>query len=548
MRATLTGSGALAVVGLLVTPSTLWAQGSADPAGPGMLSGGFTVIDWVVLALYAAGVLGLGFYYSRKQTTSKEYFVGSGNISPILIGVSLFATLLSTISYLAVPGESLAKGPALLVTVLAQPIAFVVVGYVLIPVFMRQRVTSAYELLEAKLGLGPRLLGAIMFIALRLVWMSVLIYFGSQALLVMLDLPQDALPIVVLVTGTVALVYTSLGGLRAVVITDFIQASLLFGGAVLTIGIVTYALGGFSWVPTEWDPNWDTQPIFSFNPATRATVIMLLINFALWQIATAGGDQTAVQRFMATRDAKAARQSYGFKIIAGVLVSVTLVALGFAMLAYFNEFPDQLPDKFDLRKDGDKIYPWFIGHMLPPGISGLVAAALFAAAMSSIDSGVNSITAVVTTDFLDRAGLRPESEKAHTRMAQGIAFAIGVVIVIGSSFVGEVPGNIFAVTQRTTNLLVTPIFALFVFALFIPFARPVGVYAGTAAGITTAIMIAFSGPLVGTVRQGGEAHSPVSFLYIGVTALTVNLVVGCVVSLVASALSKSSEAGPTSDD
>ena len=129
---------------------------------------GLQAVDWIIIALYAAGTIGLGWYYGRRQTSTQEYFVGDRQMNPILIGVSLFATLLSTITYLASPGEMIGKGPAVSIAYMAaQPLAFVIVGYFVIPAYMRQRVTSAYELLEDKLGLGVRLLAAVMFRCFR---------------------------------------------------------------------------------------------------------------------------------------------------------------------------------------------------------------------------------------------------------------------------------------------------------------------------------------------------------------------------------------------
>src|SRR5690606_15606125 len=135
-------------------------------------------------------------------------------------GISLFATLLSTITYLSSPGEIIKYGPYLLSGIVAIPIGYLVVAYVLIPAFMQYRLTSAYELLEMKLGLSTRLLGASMFIVLRLMWMAVLLNCASNAMLVMLGWDGRRLLAVTAVIGLVALIYSSMGGLRAVVITD----------------------------------------------------------------------------------------------------------------------------------------------------------------------------------------------------------------------------------------------------------------------------------------------------------------------------------------
>ena len=494
------------------------------------LPAGLLPVDWCIIVVYAIGTLALGWYYSQRQNSTKEYFTGTGNMNPLLIGVSLFATLLSTISYLSMPGESLGKGPVYMCTLFGLPVVYLFVGYVLLPVYMKQRVTSAYELLELKLGISIRLLGAAMFVTLRLVWMSLLIYLTAKAMTIMLGVSESQIPLIALVTGAIAVTYTSMGGLRAVVITDLLQTILLYGGALLVLGIITYRFGGFGWFPTEWNSNWDHQPMFSTDLSLRVTVIGSVVNYVIWIIATSGGDQTSVQRFMATTDARAARRALGTQLIVTTIVSLTLGLVGLALLGYFTRFPDQLPASINLNSNADKIFPHFISYHLAPGISGLVVAAMFAAAMSSIDSGVNSITAVVMTDFLDRAGVRPQSEAAHVRIARWLAFGIGSLVVSASSFMGRIPGNITAVTNKTANLLTTPIFGLFFFALFVPFASPVGVWIGTICGTTTAFLIAFSGPIFGFV-EGTTDVDPISFQWIAPAAVTVNILTGCVGSL-----------------
>ena len=138
------------MLSLFVVGESAWAQ-----QGPATSSrAGLATIDWMIIVVYALGTIGLGWYYSRRQSSTKEYFVGTGNMNPVLIGVSLFATLLSTISYLSMPGESLGKGPMYMLSILAVPAVFGFVGFVLLPVYMKQRVTSAYELLETNLGPG----------------------------------------------------------------------------------------------------------------------------------------------------------------------------------------------------------------------------------------------------------------------------------------------------------------------------------------------------------------------------------------------------------
>lgn len=519
------GGGLILSCGLVAPCSA--AETSVEPE---VARAGLAVIDWIIIAAYGCGTIGLGWYYSRKQQSTQEYFVGSGSMNPMLIGVSLFATLLSTISYLSMPGESLGKGPVNMMAMFALPIVFAIVGFGLLPFYMKQRVTSAYELLEERLGLSIRILGASMFVILRLIWMSLLIFLTAKALTIMLGVGEDQIPKIALATGFVAVVYTSLGGLRAVVITDLIQTLLLYGGALLVLGMITYDLGGISWMPTEWNPAWDTQPVFSTDLSTRVTVVGTLLNYLVWYVCTSGGDQTSVQRFMATKDASAARWALATQLGVSVIVALTLGCVGFALLGYFNAHPELLPGDISLKDNADKVFPHFIAFHLPPGVSGLVVAAMFAAAMSSIDSGVNSITAVVMTDGLDRFGKAPKTERQHVATARWLAFAIGAVVVLASTKMGSIPGNITAVTTKTANLLTTPIFGLFFFALFVPFASPKGVWIGTICGTATAALIAFSGPIFG-FAPGTKELDPISFQWIAPVAIAVDIVTGTVGSL-----------------
>lgn len=517
-------------------------------------TGGLAWLDWTIIAAYALSTIGFGWYFGRQQTSTREYFVGSGDMNWLLIGVSLFATLLSTISYLAIPGEILGKGPVYLTTLLALPIVYVVVAYGLLPIYMQHRVTSAYEMLEARLGLSVRLLGAVMFLIMRLVWMSLLVYLAAKAMTVMLGVEPKYIPVIVLVTGFVSVIYTSLGGMKAVVITDLIQTILLFGGALLVIGMITYDAGGLSWFPTQWQPNWDTQPIFSFDPKTRLTVVGSVISVVIWYVCTAGGDQVSVQRFMSTRDVLAARRSLATQLIVSAVVQITLVIVGLALLGFFQAHQDALPASMSIADSADDLFPRYISFHLPIGISGLVVAAMFAAAMSSIDSGVNSITAVVMTDLLDRFGLCPKTEKRQVLVARMLALAIGAAVVVGSAFMEHIPGNITAVTTKTVNLLTPSLFALFFFALFVPFSTPKGVWIGWLCGIVTAVLTAFSGPMVVflavnfdidpsifgtelvtkihsvTKQEYLTAIDPISFQWIGICTLVVNLAVGTIVS------------------
>jgi len=329
---------------------------------------------------------------------------------------------------------------------------------------------------------------------------------------------------------------------------------LLFSGAILVIVTVTVRLGGFEWFPRTWDSSWQSQPVFSFDPYIRLTVVGVIVMQTLWAVCTAGGDQTAIQRYMATRDARAARRSYLVNSAAVVAVVVVLTLVGLSLKGYFQTHPLQLPAGTTVANSADSLFPHFISHQLPIGISGLVVSGMFAAAMSSVDSGVNSITAVVLSDFVDRfRGSRSRrqtssstshevtdndsppapqvspgdrdahDERQHVRAAKLIAMAVGIIVICASTTIEYIPGNLLEVSKRATALLVTPIFTLFFMALFVRFATAAGANSGSLCGFLTATLIAFWNPLI--------ENRSLSITWINPMALTVGIVVGCAVSL-----------------
>ncbi len=210
------------------------------------------IVDWIVVALYAAAMLAIGRHYGRKNKTAEDYHLGGRRMSPFAVGLSLFATLTSALSYLAVPGEMVKNGPMVLAQLVAYPLIALVVGWGLIPFIMQQSVTSAYEILERRFGVSVRLVGSTMFLAMRLGWMATILYATSDKVLSpLLGLGPLATTGAALVMCVITLIYTAEGGLRAVIVTDAMQSVIMLAGATAVIAIVSVDLGGVSaWWPS----------------------------------------------------------------------------------------------------------------------------------------------------------------------------------------------------------------------------------------------------------------------------------------------------------
>ncbi len=298
-----------------------------------------SVVDWGVVGCYAIGMLVVGVYYARRMKTTADYVLGGRNMRPWAVGLSLFATLLSTLSYLAWPGEMIKNGPIILMGYAAHPLIFLVVGWFLIPRIMQMQVTSAYEILETRFGLSIRLLGSFLFLSLRLLWMASIIYWTTTiVLLPAAGLKPQYAGYVALILGIVTVVYTSLGGLRAVVMTDVIQTFILFAGAIAGLVIISYSLGGVrEWLPDHWAPHWNAPRLwFDFDPQARSTLANAMLGTFCWYVCTAGSDQMAIQRYLATRDIKAARRTLAVSLSTDLLVVAFLGLMGLALLAFFS--------------------------------------------------------------------------------------------------------------------------------------------------------------------------------------------------------------------
>ena len=449
--------------------------------------------DWAIIIAYILGMLAVGFYYSRRNKTGEDYLLGGRTMKPLAVGISLFASLISTISYLAWPGEVIKNGPMMLSCLLAYPLIALVVGWFMIPFIMNLKVTSAYEILELRLGPAVRTLGSLLFLALRMMWMAVIVYATSSKVLVpMFGLDPSAAPFVCAILPLITIIYTAMGGLRAVVVTDVIQSTILFGAAILTVITITVSLGGVGvWWPSEWPTHWP-EPQYGYDPDARVTMFGAVLAMFTWYICTSSSDQIAIQRYLATRDAKAARTVLFISLLADGLVTLILALVGLGLLAYFHAYPQLLPSSQALLTESDKLFPQFILVGLPMGVRGLVVAGLLACAMSALAAGINSTCSVIAVDIIDRLFRRRNTADAgRIGQLKYISIFVGVLVVCLSLFVSMVQGNLLELCYKVVNLLTAPLAGLFFLALFVPWAKGFGALAGTAIGIVVVVAVSY---------------------------------------------------------
>lgn len=476
-------------------------------------STGLKGFDYVVIALYLGGVLAAGWYFSRQQEEQEEYFVGGRQMPWLAVGLSIIATMLSTVTYLAAPGEVIQHGLAMAIGWMAIPIAFLVVNMLWIPFFMRLGVTSIYEYLERRFGLVARLTAVALFVfILRLFWMATIVLTASRAvaqithasLIEMLgvQLSLDAWTLTVLLSvGIFATLYTMLGGIKAVIWTDVAQFVALFLGAVLTLVFIAWQTGTG---PLDW---WRTTtaggaghqlpPLASWDITERNTILFTILAAVFWYGCTFIGDQVAVQRYLTTPSVKAAVRSNIVNFGGDLVVMVLLAMVGMALLTYYldpayqTEIADGISNPRDERVS-DKVFPHFIAHGLPVGISGLVVAALFAVAMSSLDSGINSVAAVLTIDVFNRLG-QGGSPSNSLQLPRILTLVVGLVSTGLAWILLRAPEryNIIGITARTFNCALGPLAAMFVIGMFWRRASQIAVVGAAWAGLAIAVACAW---------------------------------------------------------
>jgi SSS family solute:Na+ symporter len=311
-----------------------------------------------------------------------------------------------------------------------------------------------------------------------------------------------------------------------------IQAFILLLGVVLIIAYITIDLGGLAqWWPHEWAREWD-PPRLWFHPGARVTFSSAFLSALIWFICTAGSDQMAVQRYLATRNVKAARRMFAMSLSVNALAMVLLALMGLALLAYFRANPQMLADGQTVASSADQLLPRFIVAVLPPGLSGLVIAALLAAAMSSLSSGLSSSSSVITVDFVDRFRSERRDDADQVRLSRLISWTLGVVVVGISLLMGLIPGNLLEVTTKVANLLVAPLFVLFFMAMFVSWASPLGTIIAAMLSLAVGIAIAFF-----------QAYN-LSFLWIMPCSLATGILAGLTLSLPGLARWRRATTGP----
>jgi Na+/proline symporter len=539
------------------------------------------VLDYAVLLFYLSAVIAVGFYFSGQQRSSRDLFLAGRSMSWFPVGLSVMATLLSGLTYTGFPGETYRSGFRILVLPFAVWLTVPVMRGLVLPVYRGLELYSVYEYLELRFDARTRLAGSGLFVVWRLLWLGGVLYAPCKLLVVAAGL-EIPLGVLLTLTGAVATAYTFLGGMKAVIWTDVLQAFVMLAGLLMIVGGVWWGLDGgprrvwevaaslgrMQVVDTgfRWDSNW--------------TVWGILPHYVLSMLSFYVADQITAQRYLTARSVAEARRSF---VLNGVSVTIfvpLLAYVGVCLLAFYHDHPESLRAKWvanvdavtrqsltyadrdtsgfehlpagepsqpllnwddprdeisadsvdELVRQGrllrpnsrepfpssdgllnpsdpdglqierlvmrqppsgalsrgetvmharakDELLPWFIAHHLPWGLAGLVVAGVFAATMSSMDSGLNSIATLVVVDVYRHTQwfrrwfarcLRKEvdqlSEVDELRLGRWLTVAIGTAATVCSFFMAQI-GDLFSIMLGVVNTFGAPLLGVFLLGL-----------------------------------------------------------------------------------
>ncbi len=513
--------------GHVTTTAASWQGGVVVPSGedrpghrsprvflgaPGPVQTGFSTLDYAALVLYLLALVAIGVYFSRRESTTGDFFLAGRRIPWWAAGLSIYGTQLSSISFIAIPAKVFATDWVYLLVQLSIVLVAFPTAWLYLPFFRRLNVTTAYEYLEARFNVAVRLFASASFILFQVGRMAIVLFLPAIALTTVTGIDVF---VCILAMGVLATIYTALGGVEAVIWTDVLQVFVLLGGALLSLVLILGRLDGGLGELIESGAGAGKFHVFNWDwdYTTTAVWVVLIGNF-FNNLVPYTSDQAVVQRYLTTPDEASARKS--IFVNAAMLIPSTLIlfTLGTALWAFYGMRPELLNPELP----ADAVFPLFISQQLPTGLAGLVVAGVFAASMSTLDSSLNSVAAAITTDFYGR--FKPNvADASKLRLARWLTvvfgtLATGVAMALAASNVG----SLWDAFQATMGLFGGALAGLFALGIFTRRANGAGALVGALASVA----------VLAWVQQNSPAHF---FLY-GMIGVLTCVAVGYLSSLV----------------
>ncbi|MBC2593217.1 sodium/solute symporter [Ruficoccus amylovorans] len=463
-----------------------------------------TWLDWGMIVTYMLFVIAVGSLFAKRQTSTDRYFVAERKIPGWVAGISMFATLLSSFTFIAFPGWTYDHDWQLILRESMAPFAVIFCAILIIPIYRRAIRMSAYEYLEKRFGYIGRLYGTIGFLIGHFIKVGVVLYALSLTLSTVLGLDTKT---IILILGLGTLIFTFFGGIEGVVLTEVVQGALMLFCGLLVIAFLSFKTDtSFAAFSTAWDAGKFKVIDPTFDLSRESSWVFAL--FGLFMFLTKySTDQTMVQRYLLAPSVKEAVRGTMIGLACCILAWVIFFLIGSLLWGFYDLNPGRLSEAIT---KGDEVFPYFIGSELPMGVTGLVMAGLFAAAQSTISGDLNSIGACITSDFYCRFS---KSQNARTQLLMGkMVILLSGLLMIGLAILMDLyPGGIAEFTMDVGAIVGAIIggglLALFLMGFFTRRVTKNGIYFGLCCSvIITFICVIFKDGKIVSIIPGFPIH------------------------------------------
>lgn len=484
-------------------------------------------LDLIVFSLYILGISLVGALFYRKNKSSAAFILGNSNIPAWVLSLSIFATFVSSISYLALPGIAYQSNWNSFVFSLSLPIAAVVAIKYFIPIYREINSPSAYTYLEIRFGAWARVYAASMYLLTQAMRIGTILYL--MALIPNTIFGWDIVSIIV-VTSIIVMGYSMMGGIQAVVWTDAIQGIILIVGAIVCVVIIFFKMpDGASQVLSIASDN-DKFSLGSFSLSLKESTFWVVFVYGIFiNLQNFSVDQNYIQRYMSSRSLAEAQKSAFWGGMLYVPVSLLFLFIGTSLFAYYNSGGGVLPEELQDITKSDRIFPFFIANELPPGVKGLLISSIFAAGMSTISTSYNSSATIFLTDFYEKYSKGIHSERSKMITLYIASAVIGVLgMLIGIAMINV--KSTLDTWWKLASIFSGGILGLFLLGAFTKTKNVIGAVIGVLVGLMIIIWLSLSNIFLGPEALGNQFHTYLTIVF-GTSAI---LIVGFLIGLLGS--------------
>lgn len=447
------------------------------------------LLDIVVFLVYIIGIVLFGASFFFRNRSASDYTQGGGRIPAWALGMSIFATFVSSISFLALPGKAYQSDWNSFVFSLSIPVATYMAVKFFVPLYRSINSISAYSYLETRFGAWARVYASSCYLLTQLA--------RTGSILFLLALPMNALfgwdiSLIIVATGIAVMIYSMIGGIQAVVWTDAIQGIILIGGAVACLMVLVFSLPGGPGELLDIAFRHNKFSLGSFDLSFSESTFWVILLYGLFiNLQNFGIDQNYVQRYITAKSEKDAIFSTWLGGLLYVPVSLLFFLIGTALFAYYQSFPGKLPADLQSSEMADRVFPYFIVHGLPQGVTGLLIASIFAAGMSTVSTSLNSGATIILTDFYKRFFSKTPSEKASMRLLYVASASIGIAGILVGLAMTKVKSALDA-WWALSSIFSGGMLGLFLLGYFSKNAKNVHAIAGVVVGILVICWVSLS--------------------------------------------------------